>query len=89
MATNLKYRTTTGDAVTGDAYLKSVALHGGSAASSVEVRDGSGGSILLSLAAPIADSAVWTSGDPDGVFFGSAVHLTLAGTGAAVAVEVE
>jgi hypothetical protein len=91
MATNLYRATATGAAFTGKGYLKSVALEGGSANSTVQVRDNTSGSgtVILSLAAVIGSSAVWSSGDPDGVFIGTGVHVTLAGAGAAVTVEVE
>lgn len=89
MASNLKRVTATGNATAGEAYLKSLVLTGGSAASSVEVRDGSGGAVLLTLKAAIDTTVPWTSGDARGAFFGETVHLTLAGTGAEVTAEVE
>lgn len=91
MATNLKRATATGVIKTGDAYLKSVALEGGSANSTVQVRDGVDGTpaVILSLAAVIGASALWVAADPDGVFCGTGIHVTLAGTGAAVSVEYE
>lgn len=50
--TRLQKLTATGSVVTGPAYLKSVIVNGGSAASSVDVRDGTDGSgtIILTLA---------------------------------------
>lgn len=90
MATNLKRVTATGTAYTGKGYLKSVVLEGGSANSTVAVRDGTDGTppVLLSLAAVIGATALWVSGDPDGVFVGTGVHVTLAGTGATATIEV-
>lgn len=92
MASNLVRVAATGQVgAAGDRILKSVVLHGGSAASSVSVTDSTDGSgtVLLSLAAPIADSAVWTAADPDGVRFGTGIFATLAGTGASASFEIE
>jgi len=91
MASNLKNVSATGVIKTGKGVLKSVALQGGSANSTVSVRDDTSGSgtVILSLAAVIGNSATWTAGDRQGVPFVNGIHVTLAGTGAAVSVEYE
>lgn len=91
MASNLYRRTSTGTAYTGKGFLKSVYLQGGSANSTVDVRDGTDGTpaVILSVAAVIGTSGYWASGDPDGVYVGTGVHVTLAGAGATCTVEIE
>lgn len=91
MASNLKSVNATGVIKTGKGTLKSVALQGGSANSTVAVRDGVDGTpaVILSLAAVIGSSAVWTAADGRGVPVSVGIHVTLAGTGAAVSVEYE
>lgn len=91
MASNLFRVTATGTAFTGDGYLKSVVLEGGSANSTVQVRDNTAGTgtVILSMAAVISSTALWTSGDRKGVYVGTGVHVTLAGAGATCTVEVE
>jgi len=91
MASNLKNVSATGVIKTGKGVLKSVALQGGSANSTVAVRDGVDGTpaVILALAAVIGNSATWTAGDRQGVPFVTGLHVTLAGTGAAVSVEYE
>lgn len=91
MASNLKNVSATGTIKSGGGVLKSVALQGGSANSTVAVRDDTSGSsaVILSLAAVIGNSATWTAGDRQGVPFVNGIHVTLAGTGAAVSVEYE
>jgi hypothetical protein len=84
-------RTTTGAAYSGKGYLKSVVLQGGSANSTVDVRDGTAGTepILFSLAAVIGSSTQWRTSDADGVFVSLGVHATLTGAGSAVTIEME
>ncbi len=91
MASNLKNVSATGVIKTGKGVLKSVALQGGSANSTVAVRDDTSGSsaVILSLAAVIGSSAVWTAGDARGVPVSVGIHVTLAGAGAVVSVEYE
>lgn len=91
MASKLKRLTATGAAFTGKVYLKGVVLQGGSANSTVLIQDttAGGGTDVLGLAAVIGTSAVWSAGDLEGVFFTNGVYATLAGTGAAVTIEVE
>lgn len=92
MASNLRRITASGQvSAAGNRNLKSVVLHGGSAASSVLVYDGTDGTgtAVLSLAAPIADTAVWSASDPEGVEFGAGIFATLAGTGASASFEIE
>lgn len=87
MSRNLEQVSATGDVEAGPVYLHSVVLAGGSAASTVDVRDGSGNAVKLTLKAAIGESATWTAGDAQGVLFSSAVHATLAGTGAVASFE--
>lgn len=87
MSRDLKQVTATGDVVTGSARLLSASLAGGSAASTVDIRDGSGGAVRLTLKAAIGDTVSWTAGDSDGVLFSSTVHATLTGAGAAASFE--
>ena len=91
MASNLKNVSATGTIKSGGGVLKSVALQGGSANSTVTLRDDTSGSgtVILSLAAVIGTSALWTAGDRQGVPFTTGLHATIAGTGAAVTVEIE
>lgn len=83
--------TATGQAVTGNALLKSAVLQGGSANSTANVKDSSDGSgaDIFSIAAVIGASASWTSSDSEGVYFSKGIHATLAGAGAALTLEVE
>lgn len=91
MASNITNLSATGTAVTGKGYLKSVALQGGSANSTVSLRDNTAGSgtVILSLAALTGTSAIWASPDRRGVQFTTGIHATLAGTAAAVTIEYE
>lgn len=89
MTSNLARVTATGLATTGKGCLKSAVLAAGSANATAQIRDGASGAILLSVAAVANASTPWQTSDPDGVFFGTGVHVTLTGTGAAVSVEVE
>lgn len=87
MSRDLKQVAATGDVVTGSTRLLSASLAGGSAASTVDIRDGSGGAVRLTLKAAIGDTVSWTSGDKNGVLFSTAVHATVAGAGALVSFE--
>jgi hypothetical protein len=91
MATNLSRVVSTSAAYTGKGGLKSVTLQGGSANSTVDIRDNvtGTGAVIMSLAAVANTTSHWHSNDPDGVFLGTGCHLTLAGTGASCAVEIE
>jgi len=91
VASRLIRVTGTGAAYSGKCILKSVALQGGSANSTALVQDttAGGGTDVLGLAAVIGSSAVWRSGDDDGVPFTAGVYVTLAGTGASCSIEVE
>lgn len=90
MASKLVQVSATGNVNASSGYLKSVVLEAGTAAADLDVRlDGSGGTIVLSLAALAEDSRAWQSGDPDGVYFPGALHATLAGAGATASFEVE
>lgn len=78
----------TADITTGNAYLRSVVLTGGSDAATVVVRaGGSGGTVILTLKAAINTTA------PQAVFgrlyCGSGIHVTVTGTAAAISVEFE
>lgn len=90
MASKLSRITATGNVIASGGYLKSVVLEGGTAAADLDVRlDGSGGTIVLSLASPLEDSRQWTAADPDGVQFKGALHGTLTGAGATASFEYE
>lgn len=91
MATRLTKVTATGDVETRKGYLKSIILTPAAAVSTLDVRlDGSGGTVVASLqAAANGASAIWESGDDDGVPFGGALHATLAGVGASATFEYE
>lgn len=85
MARDLKEVSATGDVTTTvPARLHSVVLTpDGTNDATLVVTDGSSGSARLTLQAPGAGpSATWTSGDPEGVLFGTAIYATLTGTGA-------
>jgi hypothetical protein len=92
MATRLERAAATGLIQAGPLYLKSVVLTPAAALSTASLQDSAagGGTDVISLqAAASGSSAVWTAGDPDGVFFGTGLYLTLSGAGAAVSVEYE
>lgn len=90
MASQLRRLTASGDVIAGSGYLKSVTLTGGTAASSVVIREGgSAGTIRLTVKAAIDTTVGWKAVDPDGVLLPGAVHATLAGAAAEVAVEIE
>lgn len=83
--------TGTGQAKTGMGSLRSVALQGGSANSTVVVYDNTSaaGTVLISLAALANDSATWTSGSATGAYVTKGLHAVLAGTAATVTLEYE
>lgn len=91
MSTNLKQVTATGQVVAGPVLLKSVTLTAGSDAASVVIDDSTDGTGTdrLTLKAAANASAVWASPDAEGVYFGTAIHVTLTGTNPAVTVEYE
>lgn len=91
MASSLKRLTASGLVCTGKCRLKSVALEGGSANSTVRIDDSTNGSgtVVVGLAAVIGTTANWTASDPQGVFVGTGIYATLAGTGAGVTVEFD
>ena len=88
MAGNLVQVAATGDVVSGQRRLHSVVLSPAAAASAVEIRDGSGGAIRLTLK-PVANGASipWAAADRSGIPFTSAIHATLAGASAVASVE--
>lgn len=89
MAQGLKQVTATGDVVAGDSTLYSVVLTGdGTNLATLDVRDGAGTAIRLTLRVlATGQSVVWTCGDGEGVYFASAVHATITGTGAVATFE--
>lgn len=91
MASRLVRVTATGNVDgTNPGYLKSVHLEGGTAVSDCDVRlDGSGGTIVLSLACALEEADDWRSADPDGVYYEGPLHATLAGAGASASFEIE
>lgn len=79
----------TADTLVGSAYLKSVSLLGGSAASSVAIKEGgSAGSVLLTLDAAIDTPQSWRASDPAGAMVAD-LYVDLTGTGAEVTLELE
>jgi hypothetical protein len=92
MATRLERASATGLIQAGPLYLKSVVLTPAAAAATASLQDtaAGGGTDVLSLAAAASgNGALWVSGDPDGVYFGAGLYLTLSGAGALVSVEYE
>jgi hypothetical protein len=88
----LKRVTATGDVATGSRQLHSVTLTPAAAASTVDVRDGSGGAIILSLqAAANGSSVVWLAASPrgeqPGVECSTSIHATIAGASASASFE--
>jgi hypothetical protein len=84
---NLAQVTGSGDVATGVRKLRSITLTPAAAVATVVVKDGSGGSAVLSLqAAANGNSVQWRAG-ADGVQFATAINLTLIGVGAIVVVE--
>lgn len=67
-------------------FLRSVILAGGSAAGTVTIRNGAGGTEVLTLAAPIGASAVWNTGAP-GPVLSEGLRVEVTGTGAIATVE--
>lgn len=78
----------TGDVKTVDTVLHSVTLTAGADAASVVVRDGSGGSAILTIKAAANSTVSWRCGSREGVFFGTAVHATFTGTSPTADFEV-
>lgn len=77
----IKQVSATGDVTTDDAYLRTVVLTGGSAASTLTVKaGGSGGTTILTLKAAI-DTVAPAVELPD-AFCSGGIHATLAGAGA-------
>jgi hypothetical protein len=88
VAGNLVQASATGDVVVGPRVLHSVVLSPAAAACSVEIRDGLGGQVRLTLKAVASGASVpWAAGDRSGVPFSTAIHATVAGAGALVNVE--
>jgi hypothetical protein len=88
----LEQATATALVEAGPLYLKSVVLTPAAAVATVTIEDSAagGGTDLLSLqAAANGNSAVWTSGEKDGVYFATGVHATIAGAGALLTLEYE
>ena len=82
----------TGDVATGAPayYLYSVTLTAGSTDATLEIRDGSGGPVKMTLKAPLSvtgTSTTWTAGSR--VMFGSTIHATFAGTSTAAVASFE
>lgn len=80
----LRQVSATGDVITGVRRLYGVVLTPAAALSTLEVRDGSGGPVLLTLQAAAGGSSV-VSGLGEGVQFATAIHATLSGAGALAA----
>jgi hypothetical protein len=81
----LKQVSATGDVATGYQTLTSILFTPGTAASTLEVRDGSGGAILATFkGAANGPSIPW---DLQGVQFYTSIHATLTGAAALAAFE--
>lgn len=88
MSRNLTEKSSAGDVVTGPVYLHSVVFAGADAAgNTLEVRDGTGTAVKLTMRALNGTTAVWTCGDSQGVLFSIAIHHTHSGTGATASYE--
>lgn len=74
MARALKQVTATGDAVAGPVYVRSVVLTHTGAAGVLTVRDGSGGSVVLTMRCA-ADTTAQVRFDGDGVYFVTSVNV--------------
>ena len=82
---NMKRATATGDITTQDAILHAVTLTPAAAASTVTVRaGGSGGTVILTLAAPASGNSSVVSGLR--VPCADGIHVTLSGTSAEASV---
>lgn len=78
---NVKQVTGTGDAVTGPVRLLSVVLTHTGAAGVTTIRDGSGGTVFLTLRCVTDGSGQWTAADPAGVQIGTSINVaSLTGT---------
>ncbi len=75
----------TGNVVARPAFLKSVTLASTDGVTSgvgkLEVRDGSGGAVLLTLRVAQDVTTEWVSGNDGGLEFTNTIHATLSGTG--------
>lgn len=90
MASVLVHGTADADFVTGDAYLKSVALAAGADTGTAEIREGgAAGTVRLILRAVTNTSALWTAADPKGVRFNGSIYVNVTGTTPSVTVEYE
>lgn len=75
MARDLKQVTGTGDVIAGPVQLNSVVLSHTAAAGVLTVRDGSGGSVRLTLRCAADGTATWQAGSKEGVLFATAVNV--------------
>lgn len=81
MARDLKQVTGTGDVIAAPAYLFSVVLSHTAAAGVLTVRDGSGGSVRLTLRCAADGTATWKAGSKGGVPFSTSINVaSLTGT---------
>jgi hypothetical protein len=89
----LKRVTATGDVATGARTLYGVALTPAAALATLDVRDSSGGTVVLSLqAAANGSSVIWQAsnqrrGELAGILVGSSLHATISGAGASASFE--
>lgn len=91
MASRLKQIAASAKVADGNLRLKSITLTAGVDAASVAVDDSAdgAGTDLLTLKAAAGSTVIWRTGDPQGVFFGTALYATITGTAPAVAFEYE
>lgn len=91
MAANLKRVTASGAAASGAKRLHSFCLTAAAATSTATVDDSTDGSgtDLMKLSAVANTSVCWTSGQKEGVPFGTAIYVTLTGASAEAAVEYD
>lgn len=85
---NLIQASATGDVKAVVTVLHSVNLTAGADAASVVVRDGSGGSALLTLKAAANSTVNWACGSREGVLFSTSIHATFTGTSPTADFEV-
>ena len=83
----IKRITATGDVAVGTKHLLGAVLTPAAAASTLDIRDGSGGAIVASLAAAANGASVPVKFERPGVLFSSSIHATIAGASASATFE--
>lgn len=88
MTVRLERRTVTGSFCTNESYMFTCTLSAKLGNGSVDIRDGEGGPIRLTLNCGNNASVLWRCGSPAGVKFVSGIHATLTGSANDAAVSV-